>query len=186
MADVTRFIVAASAGDATAAAELLPLVYEELRKLAAARMAAEAPGQTFQPTDLVHEAYVRLVGVEHAQSWNGRGHFFAAAAEAMRRILVENARRKKSLKRGGDRQRVSLAGHERPGGSDPAELLAIDEALIRLAAEDATAAAVVKLRYFGGLSIEDAAESLRISRATAYRHWTYARAWLHNEVRHQG
>src|SRR5207245_936223 len=137
----------------------------------------------FQPTDLVHEAYVRLVDVEHAQSWNSRGHFFAAAAEAMRRILVEHARRNKSRKRGGDRRRVALADQDRPAEPDPTELLAIHEALTRLAAEDGAAAAVVKLRYFAGLSVEDAAESLGISRATAYRHWTYARAWLHNQVR---
>jgi RNA polymerase sigma factor (TIGR02999 family) len=183
MSDATRILCAIDDGDPHAAGRLLPLIYEELRRLAAQQLAREAPGQTFQPTDLVHEAYLRLVDVEHSQPWQGRGHFFAAAAEAMRRILVEHARRKKSLKRGGDRQRVALADHNQSADSDPAELLAVDEALTRLAAEDAAAAAVVKLRYYAGLSIEEAAESLGISRATAYRHWTYARAWLHKEVR---
>jgi RNA polymerase sigma factor (TIGR02999 family) len=183
VSDVTRILRAIDEGDPRAADRLLPLVYDELRHLAAQRLAHEAAGQTFQPTDRVHEAYLRLVDVEHAQCWNGRGHFFAAAAEAMRRILVEHARHKQSLKRGGNRQRVALADVDQPGEPDPAELLAIDDALTRLAAEDATAAAVVKLRYFAGLSVEDAADSLSISRATAYRHWTYARAWLHNEIR---
>ena len=178
MSDVTRLIDAAAAGDPRAGAELLPLVYDELRKLAAARLADEKPGQTLQATALVHEAYVRLVGGGQSQDWNGRGHFFAAAAEAMRRILVDQARRKQADKRGGKGRRVSLDAAD-IGFTSPAEvLLDIDDALTRLAAEDPEAARLIQLRYFAGLSIEDAAEVVGISRSTAYEHWAYARVRL--------
>jgi RNA polymerase sigma factor (TIGR02999 family) len=182
MSDVTRLLDAAADGDRKAAADLLPLVNDELRKLAAARMAAESPDQTLQPTALVHEAYVRLIGPADRPRWEGRGHFFAAAAEAMRRILVDAARRKRTHKRGGHRRRVDLP--DVPAQPDDADdqLLALDEALTRLAAEDPVAARVVELRHFAGLSIEDAAATLGLSRATAYRHWTYARAWLRDAV----
>jgi RNA polymerase sigma factor (TIGR02999 family) len=182
MSDVTRLLDAAAAGDRRAAADLLPLVYDELRQLAAAWMAAEAPGHTLDATALVHEAYVRLVDVETAQHWNSRGHFYAAAAEAMRRILVENARRKKALRRGGNRQRLDLdlAEPAAPRVSD--ELLALDEALEKLAAKDREKAELVKLRYFVGLTMEQTAETLGISLATANRWWNYARAWLHQEI----
>jgi RNA polymerase sigma factor (TIGR02999 family) len=175
MSDVTRLIEAAASGDRQAAADLLPLVYAELRQLAAARLARESPGQTLQPTALVHEAYLRLVG---DQTFDGRGHFFAAAAEAMRRILVESARRKGRVKRGGDHRRVDLDEYELTDEAPADEILARDEALTRLAAEDAEAAQVVQLHFFAGLSIEQAAEALGVSRATAYRQWSYARAWL--------
>lgn len=178
MSDVTRLLDAAAAGDRHAAAELLPLVYDELRKLAAARMAAESPDQTLQPTALVHEAFLRLIGTTVEQRWENRAHFFAAAAEAMRRILVDAARRKRSHKHGGGRRRVELPDVAAEPDLDHERLLALDAALTRLAAEDPTAARVVELRYFAGLSIEDAAAALGMSRATAYRHWTYARAWL--------
>ena len=178
MADVTQLLDAAAAGDPKAAADLLPLVYDELRKLAAARMAQEKPGQTVQTTALVHDAYLRLVGPDPGRDWNGRGHFFAAAAEAMRRILVDNARRKKADKRGGKGHRIPLDAAD-VGFTSPAdELLDIDEALTRLASEDLQAARLVQLRYFGGLSIEDAAEVVGLSRSTAYEHWAYARARL--------
>jgi len=182
VSDVTRLIAAAAAGDRKAAAELLPLVYSELRELAAARMAAEAPDHTLQPTALVHEAYLRLVGPTDEPRWENRGHFFAAAAQAMRRILVDSARRKRTQKHGGYRRRVELA--DVPANSDVAddELLALDSALTRFAAVDPVAATVVELRHFGGLSIEDAAAALGLSRATAYRHWTYARAWLRDAI----
>jgi RNA polymerase sigma factor (TIGR02999 family) len=178
MSDVTRILSAIDHGDPHAAAQLLPLVYEELRRLAAQRLAQEKPGQTLQPTALVHEAYLRLVGGEPAQPWNSRGHFFAAAAEAMRRILVDNARRKRSRKHGGGRKRLDLAEAD-PGylGNDD-QILEIDDALERLAAEDPHAARLVQLRYFGGLSVEEAAELLGIARSTAYEHWAYARASL--------
>jgi RNA polymerase sigma factor (TIGR02999 family) len=178
MAAVTRLLDAAAAGDPSAAAELLPLVYGELRKLAAARLAAEAPGHTLQPTALVHEAYVRLVDVPDARPWNGRGHFFAAAAEAMRRILVDSARRKQADKRGGGCSRVPLDATEVGVTSAADELLDIDDALTRLAAEDPEAARFIQLRYFAGLSIENTAEALSVSRSTAYEHWSYARARL--------
>ena len=178
MSDVTRLLEAAKGGDRQAAAALLPLVYDELRKLAAARMAAEAPGQTLDATALVHEAYLRLVG---DQRFDGRGHFFAAAAEAMRRVLVEAARRKILPKHGGGRRRVDLdAAHRILESSD--DLLLVDDALGRLSAEDATAVEIVKLRVFAGLSVEEAAEALGLARATAYRHWTFARAWLRCEL----
>jgi RNA polymerase sigma factor (TIGR02999 family) len=164
------------------AGELLPLVYDELRQLAAARLSHEAPGQTLQPTALVHEAYLRLVDVSQEQQWNSRGHFFAAAAEAMRRILVERARRKKTEKQGGGRRRIELANAHPVCSTDPDELLMLDEALSRLAQVDAAAAEIAKLRIFAGLSVKQAGESLGISRATAHRHWTYARAVLRAEM----
>jgi RNA polymerase sigma factor (TIGR02999 family) len=182
MNDVTQILSDLARGDAHAAGELLPLVYEELRKLAAARLAQEAPGNTLNATALVHEAYVRLVGPADGARWDGRGHFFAAAAEAMRRILVDAARRKRTEKHGGHRRRVELP--DVPADPEVADerLLALDAALTRLAAEDPVAARVVELRHFAGLSIEDAAAALGLSRATAYRHWTYARAWLRDAV----
>jgi RNA polymerase sigma factor (TIGR02999 family) len=177
MSDVTRILSAIEAGDPQAAAELLPLVYDELRKLAAARLAEERPGQTLQPTALVHEAYVRLVSPEPDRHWNGRGHFFAAAAEAMRRILVEAARRKQAGKHGGDRRRVDLL--EDPAAPAPAdELLALDEALTRLDQHDPAAARLVKLRFFAGLSHQQAADALGVSRGSADRLWAVARAWI--------
>ncbi|QDU21948.1 ECF-type sigma factor [Urbifossiella limnaea] len=182
MSDVTRLLDAAAAGDRRAAGDLLPLVYDELRKLAAARMAAESPDHTLQPTALVHEAYLRLVGPADALRWDNRGHFFAAAAEAMRRILVEAARRKGAEKHGGDRRRVELTDVPAAPEVDGDRLLALDAALTRLAAEDPVAARVVELRHFAGVSVEDAAAALGLSRATAYRHWTYARAWLKDAV----
>jgi RNA polymerase sigma factor (TIGR02999 family) len=178
MTDVTSLLSAIEQGDAGAAEQLLPLVYDELRKLAARRLAREAPGQTLQATALVHEAYLRLVDAGAARPWNGRGHFFAAAAEAMRRILIERARGKRRAKRGGDWRRVDLDNLDLATTVTPDQLLALDEAIGRLAVEDATAAGLVRLRYYAGLSLEQAAESLAISTATAYRHWSYARAWL--------
>ena len=177
MSDVTRLLDAVEAGDPKAAAELLPLVYDELRKLAAARMAAEKPGQTLQATALVHEAYLRLVGAGPARDWDGRGHFFAAAAEAMRRILVEAARRKGRRKHGGGRAAGRPRRRRRPP-SPADDLLALDEALDRLAADDPRPAELVKLRYFAGLTVAEAAAALGVSAATADRHWAYARAWL--------
>lgn len=179
MPDVTRLLDAAAAGDPAAAADLLPLVYAELRKLAAQRIVQEKPGQTLQATALVHEAYLRLVGGGQSQDWNGRGHFFAAAAEAMRRILVESARRKKTEKHGGQRQRIDFSQAEPMTQADPDAVLDLDEALTILAGEDPEAAAVAKLRLFVGLSVEEAAQALSTSRANAYRQWAYARAWLH-------
>ena len=178
MADMTQILAAAEAGDPRAAAELLPLVYDELRKLAAARMADESPGHTLQPTALVHEAYLRLVGRGDDHRWDGRGHFFAAAAEAMRRILIEAARRKHGPERGGDFTRHDLDPEQpSPPGPSP-RLLALDEALDRLAAIEPRAAEVVKLRYFAGLSVAEAASALGISPRTADNDWAYARAWL--------
>ncbi|MBI3407252.1 MAG: sigma-70 family RNA polymerase sigma factor [Planctomycetes bacterium] len=182
MSDVTRILCAIELGDPHAAEQLLPLVYEELRKLAAQKMAHEAPDQTLQATALVHEAYVRLVDVEKVQQWNSRGHFFAAAAEAMRRILIDRAREKLSLKRGGDWRRVPLDRVDLQAGTPPEDLLALDEALAELTRLDPTAGQLVKLRYFAGLSVEEAADALNLGVATAYRHWTFARAWLHNRV----
>jgi RNA polymerase sigma factor (TIGR02999 family) len=183
MSDVTRILNAIERGDGRATDELLPLVYEELRLLAAQKLSHEAPGQTLQATALVHEAYLRLVG-DTPHSWNSRGHFFSAAAEAMRRILVENARRKKSGKRGGGQRRVELDGSEAADATspDPESLIALDEALLRLSQVDSAKAEVVKLRYFAGLTIEQTAASLDISPATAKRLWTYARAWLIREM----
>jgi len=183
MSDVTRILNAIERGEARATDELLPLVYEELRLLAAQKLSQEKPGQTLQATALVHEACLRLVG-EDRRDWDSRGHFFAAAAEAMRRILVENARRKKTVKGGGGHRRVDLDGSDfaGPTGPDPASLIALDEALERLVQVDKAKADVVKLRYFTGLSIEQTALSLGISAATAKRRWTYARAWLIREM----
>jgi RNA polymerase sigma factor (TIGR02999 family) len=186
MSDLTRLLDAAAGGDGRAVAELLPLVYDELRKLAAQRLAREKPGQTLQATALVHEAYLRLVDVDQAQAWKGRGHFFAAAAEAMRRILVENARRKNAQLRGGDWKRIDLAEAEIASPSTPERLLLLDDALSRLTQEDPGAAEVAKLRLFAGLPVEEAAEVLGVSRATAFRHWTYARAWLQAQFRDGG
>lgn len=182
MNDLTRILEAAAAGDADAAAELLPRVYQELKRMAAAKMRRERAGHTLDATALVHEAYLRLVDKQAAPAWNNRAHFFAAAAEAMRRILVENARRKSRLKHGGDHQRVELSSPQVSAGADPSDVLAIHEALDRLAVEDEVGAQVVKLRYFTGLSVEEAGEALGLSRAGAYRHWKYARAWLQCEL----
>jgi RNA polymerase sigma factor (TIGR02999 family) len=182
MTDVTRALDALGRGDPGAAEQLLPLVYDGLRQLAAQRLAREKPGQTLQATDLVHEAFLRLVDVDRLQSWNGRGHFFAAAAEAMRRILVEAARRKGRLKHGGDRQRVDLESGCRVSAAPPPDLVALDEALSRLAATEPAKAELVKLRYFAGLTMPEAAEVLGVSLATAERHWTFAKAWLYAEL----
>ncbi len=182
MNDVTRILSAIERGDPHASAQLLPLVYDELRKLAAQKMAHEAPGQTLQATGLVHEAYLRLVGVETARHWNSQGHFFAAAAEAMRRILVENVRRKKRIKHGGDMERVEFEMDSLPTRMTSDELLELDEALEKLQHQDPVKAQLVTLRYFGGMTIEQAAEVLHISRVTAHRYWTYARAWLHLQI----
>ena len=181
MTDVTHILNAIEHGDAKAANELLPVVYEELRRLAAHKMSQEAPGQTLQATALVHEAYIRLVGSE-SQDWKGRTHFFTAAAEAMRRILIDTARRKKSLKRGGGHQMVSLDDAELAIEGPSEDIVALDEALKKLAVEDPVKANLVKLRYFAGLTIEQAADILGISRATADRYWSYARAWLFHET----
>src|SRR5262245_58174195 len=183
MSDVTRILSQIESGDPQAAEKVLPLVYDELRKLAAARLAHERPGQTLQATALVHEAYLRLVDVDKAQDWDTRRHFFAAAAEAMRRILIEKARSKGRLKRGGAAQHVDLDENDWVTATTPDQLLAVDEALARLALEDQAAAEVVKLRYFAGMSVDEAAEALGIHRATAHRHWAYARAWIRAELR---
>jgi RNA polymerase sigma factor (TIGR02999 family) len=183
MSEVTRILSAIEQGDPQAAEQLLPLVYDELRKLAAHKMAQEAPGQTLQATALVHEAYLRLVDVEQAHQWNSRGHFFAAAAEAMRRILIEDARRKKSDRHGGNHKRVELAEAAFTPNTSPEELLLLDDALSGLAQEDPAAAELAKLRLFAGLSVEQSGEALGVSRATAFRHWTYARAWLHAQLK---
>jgi RNA polymerase sigma factor (TIGR02999 family) len=182
LSDVTRILSNIESGDPSAAEQLLPLVYEELRKLAEARLHHEKPGQTLQATALVHEAYLRLVDVEKAQHWDSRGHFFAAAAEAMRRILVENARRKLRIKRGGEQRRRDLQDADLITNMPPEELLVLDDAIETLAAHDQVAAELVKLRYFVGLSVEDAAETLGVPRTSAYRHWTYARAWLISQI----
>ena len=178
MKDVTRILSAIENGDTHAAGQLLPLVYNALRQLASQKMAQERPGHTLDTTDLVHEAYVRLVDVAETQHWNSRGHFFAAAAEAMRRILIEDARRKKTEKHGGKRQRVAFSLAEPITRADLDSLLDVDQMLTELAAEDSRAAEVAKLKIFAGLSIDDTAKALSIPRATAYRQWTYARAWL--------
>jgi len=182
VSDVTRILSQIEEGDPQAAAQLLALVYDELRKLAAQKMANEAPGQTLQATALVHEAYLRLVDAEEVQRWNSRGHFFAAAAEAMRRLLVENARRKNALQRGGDRKRLdlSLAEPEAPRLSE--DVLALNDALEKLEKQDRNKAELVKLRYFAGMTMEQAAETVGVSPATAHRYWNYARAWLHQEI----
>jgi RNA polymerase sigma factor (TIGR02999 family) len=181
---VTEILCAIERGDARAADQLLPLVYSELRHLAAQKMARESPDHTLQPTALVHEAYVRLVGTEPVQAWDSRGHFYAAAAEAMRRILIEEARRKQSLKRGGGRVRCEFVEEasqpQKP--DDPTDLLALDEALKKFAATDPETARLVELRFFAGLSVEEAARAIGISERTAKRNWSYARAWLRREM----
>jgi len=183
MSDVTHILNAIEQGDARAVDELLPAVYDELRRLAAWKLSREKPGQTLQATALVHEAYIRLVG-EEAQNWRSRTHFFSAAAEAMRRILVDNARRKKSLKRGGNLQRIELgdATERNDEQLQREDLLTLDEAMHKLEAKDAIKAELVKLRFFAGLTIEQAAEVLGISHATAERYWDYARSWLRVEI----
>lgn len=178
MSEVTRFLSRVEAGDATATDDLLPLVYDELRKLSARKLANERPGQTMQATALVHEAYLRLVNNHLAPHWDNRGHFFAAAAETMRRILIENARRKSRVKRGGGRARRCLDQVECVATEDSHELLELDDALSKLAEVDSAAAELVKLRYFGGLTMDQAAEILGISQRNAYYTWAYARSWL--------
>jgi RNA polymerase sigma factor (TIGR02999 family) len=183
MSEVTRILSAIEEGDAHAAEQLLPLVYDELRKLAATKLAQERPGQTLQATALVHEAYVRLVNVDEVQHFNSRGHFFAAAAQAMRRILIEAARRKGRVKHGGGRQRVHLDAVQIALDMPADHMLALDEALSHLAKRDAQAARLVDLHCFAGLSIEQAAAALGISPRTAYRDWSFAQAWLYREIR---
>jgi RNA polymerase sigma factor (TIGR02999 family) len=179
MNDITRILSDIKQGEPRAVEQLLPLVYDELRKLAAARLAQEKPGQTLQPTALVHEAYLRLVGDQH---FDNQGHFFAAAAEAMRRIVVESARRKKRAKHGGGRERVDVELDDLPTRLPPDDLLALNEALDRLAQVSPVKARLVNLRYFAGMTIEQAASALNISRVTAHRYWTFARAWLHQQM----
>ena len=182
MSDLTRLLHAAEQGDPKAAGELLPLVYEELRRLAAHKMANEAAGHTLQPTALVHEAWLRLVGDDGQKEFANRAHFFAAAAEAMRRILIDSARRKKAARHGGGQQRLDIADLEIAGELKEDQLLAVNDALEKLAAQDKEKAELVKLRYFAGLTIEEAAQVLGISAPTAKRHWTFARAWLYREM----
>src|SRR5436190_10836550 len=182
MSDVTQILSAIEHGDPQAAEQLLPLVYGELRKLAAAKLGQEKPGQTLQATALVHEAYLRLVGGEDSQSWDSRGHFFAAAAEAMRRILIEAARRKLQIGRGAGAQRVALEGVDRPEDGDSLDLSALDESLVRLEVHDSLAANLVKLRYFAGLTMSEAAAALGVPLRTAERNWTYARTWLRRDL----
>lgn len=182
MSDVTRILSQIDSGDPSAAEQLLPLVYEELRKLAARRLAAEHPGHSIQATALVHEVYLRLTGAEQQQHWDSRGHFFAAAAQAMRRILVENARRRKSLKRGGAVNRVEVELTDVASAAERVDLLDLDQVLTKLAAQHERKARLVELRYFSGLTMKQAANALGISIATAERDWTYARAWLHREI----
>jgi RNA polymerase sigma factor (TIGR02999 family) len=183
MSEVTRILSAIEQGDPHAAEQLLPLVYDELRILAAQRLAHERPGQTLQATALVHEAYLRLVGANQGGNWDNRGHFFAAAAEAMRRILIDRAREKCSEKRGGGRKRLDIDSLHLATTAGPDELLALDEALVKLARHDPAAARLVELRYFAGLTVDEAGKALGISTATAYRDWNFARAWLHAELR---
>ena len=185
MSDVTRMLSAIERGDAKATDELLPLVYEELRILAAQKLSHEPAGQTLQATALVHEAYLRLVG-DQPQNWQNRGHFFAAAAEAMRRILVENARRKHSRKQGGAQRRIELEEADLAIEGPSVDMMALDEALARLAVTDTQLAELVKLRYFAGLSLEQVAEIQGITRRTATSHWAYARAWLHRTMAEEG
>jgi RNA polymerase sigma factor (TIGR02999 family) len=186
MSEVTRVLSAIEHGDPCAAEQLLPLVYDELRRLAAHKLAQEKPGQTLQATALVHEAYTRLVGggesVYRALRWDSAGHFFAAAAEAMRRILIDLAREKQSQKRGGGRKRLDIDAIDLATQAAPDQLLAVDDALAKLTQEDPAAAQLVELRYFAGLTVEEAGKALGMSTATAYRHWKYARAWLHSEL----
>jgi RNA polymerase sigma factor (TIGR02999 family) len=183
MSEVTRILGALEQGDPHAAEQLLPLVYDELRRQAAARLAHEKPGQTLTATALVHEAYLRLVGGDPAQHFNGRGHFFAACAEAMRRILVESARRRAAAKRGGDAARELLDAIEAPARAPDEQVLAVHEALDELARVDAEAAALVKLRFFAGMTMEQAADALGVSVRTAYGVWAYARSWLSRHIR---
>jgi RNA polymerase sigma factor (TIGR02999 family) len=182
MSNVTQLINAIDQGDQQATAQLLPIIYEEQRKLAAQKLAQEKPGQTLQATALVHEAYVRLVDTEQNQPWNSRGHFFAVTAEAMRRILVENARHKQRVRHGGEFQRVDLDSQLQICNQSEVDLLVLDEAIERLSAEQPEAAEVVKLRYFAGLTIEETALALNISVRTVNRHWAYARAWLYQQL----
>jgi RNA polymerase sigma factor (TIGR02999 family) len=182
MPDLTRILSAAAAGDRRAARELLPLVYEELRKLAAARLATEKPGQTLQATALVHDAYLRLVGDDQPRDWNGRGHFFAAAAEAMRRILIDNARRKKCVRHGGALRRVDWLEAEASAPTDDEQIVLLDEALTRLATIRPQAAELIQLRFFSGLKVEEAAQLLGLSNRTARRLWAFGRAWLRREM----
>jgi RNA polymerase sigma factor (TIGR02999 family) len=193
MSEVTQILAAIERGEVQGTEQLLPLVYDELRRLAAGKLAQEAPGQTLEPTALVHEAYLRLVGKparsdsadadRQSGRWQGRAHFFAAAAEAMRRILVESARRKKAIRHGGALRRAELAESDLATNAAPDELILLDEALTELAREDPAAALLVKLRYFSGFSIEEAAETAGLARATAYRHWSFARAWLIDQMK---
>ena len=183
MSDVTRILIAIERGDENASAKLLPLVYQELRKLASVKLAKEKPGQTLQPTMLVHEAYVRLVDVAHPQKWNGRGHFFGAAAEAMRRILVEKARQKQSRKHGGHMRRVDLDVATAAIENPVEDLLALDDALTQFEQQWPDKAKLVKLKYFAGLTIPEASEAMGISTATAERYWKFARAWLHSQLK---
>jgi RNA polymerase sigma factor (TIGR02999 family) len=187
MTEVTRILSAIEHGDPSAAEQLLPPVYDELRRLAAQKLAQEKPGQTLQATALVHEAYARLVGSGEAdvggkQRWDSRGHFFAAAAEAMRRILIDRARKKRSSKRGGGRKKLNIDAIDLATQATPDQLLAVDDALAKLTREDPVAARLVELRYFAGLTVDEAGQALGVSTATAYRHWKYARAWLHSEL----
>jgi len=184
MSEITFLLEAANRGDSQAAEQLLPLVYEELRRLAAAKMSSENPGQTLQATALVHEAWLRLAG-DANRKWNDRTHFFAAAAEAMRRILVDNARRKRALRHGGGQQRLELPDLAAPSTPNADQLLAVNEALDKFAALDPQTAELVKLRYFVGMTIDETAGALGISEATVKRHWDYARAWLYEEIRTQ-
>ena len=186
MNDVTRILSSIEHGDPKAAEQLLPLVYDELRRLASAKFAHEQPGQTLQATALVHEAYLRLVDQEQAQHWDSRGHFFAAAAEAMRRILIDSARRKRAAKRGGGQELQDQGALEIPAPVPAEDLLALDEALAKLEVADPVKAQLVKLRYFAGLTEEDAARLLGLSRTTVQRHWRYARVWLLNELGEEG
>jgi RNA polymerase sigma factor (TIGR02999 family) len=181
MTDVTRILHSVESGDAKAADRLLPLVYDELRKLAAHRMVNEAPGQTLQPTALVHEAWLRLVGSEQ-RTWQNRAHFFGAAAEAMRRILIDRARHKRAMRHGGGQKRVDVEDVEIASATADDQLLAVNEALDKLAAQDKQKAELVKLRYFIGMTIEEAAQILGVSEPTAKRYWAYARAWLYHEI----
>jgi RNA polymerase sigma factor (TIGR02999 family) len=182
MSDVTRVQSPIEGVDQGAAEQLLPLVYDELRKLAADRLVRERPGQTLQPTALVHEAYMRLIDGDANRRWNSQGHFFGAAAEAMRRILIESARRKQRQKRGGNYQQMSIDRVDLVSHMAPDELMRLDESIAQLAIEDSAAAELVKLRYFSGLTIKEAAVAIGIAPSTAYRHWAFARAWLHSEL----
>jgi RNA polymerase sigma factor (TIGR02999 family) len=182
MSEVTSILSAIEQGDPNAAAALLPLVYDELRRLAAQKMAQESPGHTLQPTALVHEAFLKLVGPAPGAAWNGRTHFYAAAAEAMRRILIDRARRRQRLRHGGGHRRVDIPEADLVAEAPSSDLLALDEALTRFAVADPQKAELVRLRYFAGLTLEESADLLGISRATAARHWAYARAWLFDAI----